>query len=150
MVLNFQDRCISSLKPRLIYKRSTCAPQSGVLVEVLKYLGQRQCGETWNGHLMAHQRAWYGNSAQDISVPGTEISTRNILYIKVCTRLYKAFPKFCYLTCRHLKENSIFIDIHSAIQNNEYLGFRGPLSKCSTFSAAFGNFDDRTRPSLHF
>ena len=47
------------------------------LVEALKYLGQRQGGETWNCHRIAHaQRAWYGNSAQDISVSGTEISTR--------------------------------------------------------------------------
>ena len=31
------------------------------LVEALTYLGQRQGGETWNGHRMAHaQRAWYG------------------------------------------------------------------------------------------
>ena len=47
------------------------------LVVALKYLGQRQGGETWNGHRMAHaHRAWYGNSAEDISVPSTEISTR--------------------------------------------------------------------------
>ena len=47
------------------------------IVEALKYLGQRQGGETWNDHRMAHaHRAWYGNSAEDISVPSTEISTR--------------------------------------------------------------------------
>ena len=53
--------------------RGSCWP-----VEALKYLGQRQGGETWNGHRMADaQRAWYGNSAHDIPVLGTEISTRN-------------------------------------------------------------------------
>ena len=47
------------------------------LDEELKYLGQRQGGETWNGHRMAHAHiVWYGNSEQDISVPSTEISTR--------------------------------------------------------------------------
>ena len=47
------------------------------LVEALKYLGHRQGGKTRNGHRMVHaHRAWYENSGEDLSVPSTEISTR--------------------------------------------------------------------------
>ena len=58
------------------------------LVEALKYLGQRQGGETWNGHRIAHAHsAWYGNSAEDISVPSAEISTK-LSKVSVLTKYY--------------------------------------------------------------